>query len=134
MKICVDTNVILDVLLAREPWYAAAVRLLSEIENASHTGFLCPTTVTTIAYLIQKEKGSSVTKRLLGHLLSIFDLTELSKDVFTSALSHPIKDYEDAVLHESARISGMDLIVTRNARDFQNASLPVYSPEEIIHL
>ncbi|MDD3967044.1 MAG: PIN domain-containing protein [Candidatus Neomarinimicrobiota bacterium] len=131
MKICVDTNVILDVLLAREPWFPAAVNVLSEIETGKHEGYLCPTTLTTIAYLIQKAKGANKAKHLLAHLLSIFDLTELNKNVFSSALSHAIPDYEDAVLHESARLSGMDAIITRNLRDFRRASLLVYSPEEI---
>lgn len=131
MKICVDTNVILDVLLAREPWFPAAVNVLSEIEKGSHEGYLCPTTLTTIVYFIQKAKGADEAKRLLTHLLSIFDLTELNKNVFSSALSHAIPDYEDAVLHESARLSGMDAIVTRNLRGFRHATLLVYSPEEI---
>ena len=131
MKICFDTNVILDVLLEREPWYSTALSLLSKVENGDIDGYICPTTVTTIAYLIQKEKDAKTAKDLTGHLLSIFNLTHMNKSICESALSLQIGDYEDAVLHESARISEIDAIVTRNVRDFKQASLKIYSPEEL---
>lgn len=131
MKICFDTNVILDVLLEREPWYSTAISLLSKVEKGDIEGYICPTTVTTIAYLIQKSKDPKTAKDLIGHLLSIFNLTHMNKNIYESALSLNINDYEDAVLHESSRLSNMDAIVTRNIRDFQKASLRIYSPEEL---
>lgn len=131
MKICFDTNIILDVLLERRPWHTTALALLTKVETGQIEGFLCPTTVTTIAYLIQKEKDKRTAKELIGHLLTLFDLTTINKHACESALSTRITDYEDAILHESARLSGMDAIVTRNTKDFQYAALPVYSPDEL---
>jgi len=131
VKICFDTNIILDVLLERQPRHTAALALLTKVETGQIEGFLCPTTVTTIANLIQKEKDTRTAKELIRHLLTLFDLTTINKHACESALSTGIADYEDAVLHESARFSGMDAIVTRNTKDFQYAALTVYSPDEL---
>ncbi|MBU0712430.1 PIN domain-containing protein [bacterium] len=132
MKILFDTNIILDVLTLRKPYYTAATYLLSELEQGNIEGYLCPTTITTIGYLVSKVKRSNETKKLIKNLLNIFELTVLNKSVFEFACSHKISDYEDAVLHESASLSHIDGIVTRNGKDFKYASLKVYDPEELI--
>ena len=132
MKILFDTNVILDVLLLRNPFYNASTYLLSEAELGNIEGYLCPTTITTIAYLVSKVKGSNEAKKLIKNLLNIFELTELNKSLFESACIHKINDFEDAVLHESASLSHIDGIVTRNGKDFEYASLKIYDPEELI--
>ena len=131
MKILFDTNVILDVLLLRKPYYNVATFLLSEVEQGIIEGYICPTTLTTIGYLVTKVKGSDKAKKLIKNLLNIFTLTELNKSIFESACSHNISDFEDAVLHELANLSHIDGIVTRNIKDFKYASLNIYAPEEL---
>ena len=132
MRILFDTNIVLDVLLLRKPYYTSATFLLSEVEQGNIEGYLCPTTITTIGYLVTKVKGASEAKGLIKNLLNIFKLTELSRQVFEAACNHKISDYEDAVLHESAKISSIEGIVTRNIKDFKYASLRVYDPEELV--
>jgi len=132
MKILFDTNIILDVLLLRKPYYPSATFLLSEVEKGNVGGYLCPTTLTTIGYLVTKVKGANEAKKLIKNLLNIFELTGLNKSIFETACSHKINDYEDAVLHESARSSNIEGIVTRNVKDFKYASVKVYDPEELI--
>lgn len=132
MKLLFDTNIILDVLLLRKPYYTAATYLLTEVEHGQIEGYLCPTTITTIGYLVSKVKGKAETKNLLRSLLNIFALSKLSKAVFDGAYESKIPDFEDAVLHESAIVSTVDGIVTRNTKDFKNATLRVYDPEELV--
>jgi predicted nucleic acid-binding protein len=105
---------------------------LSEVEQGNIEGYLCPTTLTTIGYLVTKIKGAVEAKKLIKNLLNIFELTVLNKSIFETACSHKINDYEDAVLHESARSSNIEGIVTRNVKDFKYASVKVYDPEELI--
>jgi len=131
LKILFDTNVILDVLLLRKPYHNAATYLISEVEQGNIEGYLCPTTITTIGYLVTKVKGSEEAKKLIRNLLNIFELSELNKSIFESALSHKISDFEDAVLHESANLSHIDGIVTRNIKDFKHALIKTYDPEEL---
>ena len=132
MKILFDTNIILDVLLLCKPFHTSATFLLSEVEQGRIEGWLCPTTVTTIGYLISKVKGPMEAKRLIKNLLNIFKLTDLNQSIFQTACNHKINDYEDAVLHESARLSHMEAIVTRNVKNFKFASVNVCDPDELI--
>ena len=64
----------------------------------------------------------------------LFEIAPANHQVLTSALSLPFRDYEDAVIHEAARLADVDGIVTRDGADFQQATLPVYSPEELLNL
>jgi len=132
MKILFDTNIVLDVLLLREPYYPSATFLLSEVEQGNIEGYLCPITLTTIGYLITKAKGAAEAQKLIKNLLNIFELTELNKSIFETSCSHKINDCEDDVLHESARFSNIEGIVTRNVKDFKYASIKVYDPEELM--
>jgi predicted nucleic acid-binding protein len=132
MKILFDTNIVLDVLLLRKPYYTSATFLLSKVEQGNIRGYLCPTTITTIGYLITKIKGADEAKKLIKNILNIFELTELNKSIFETSCGHKINDFEDAVLHESARLNNIEAIVTRNVKDFKNASIKVYDPEELI--
>ncbi|KAA3658741.1 MAG: PIN domain-containing protein [Calditrichaeota bacterium] len=131
MKILFDTNVILDVMLLRKPFYNAAVLLLAEVERNNIDGYICSTTVTTIYYLVAKTKGRKIALLQLGNLLKLFKIAVVDKTCLISALNSKITDYEDAVLHEAASQEKLDAIVTRNIKDFKQAQLTIYSPEEL---
>ena len=134
MKILFDTNVILDVMLMREPFFKASVSLLVEVEKKKVNGFICSTTVTTIYYLVSKAKGNSEAKNQVKNLLRLFEVTKVDKKALEFALYSEITDYEDSVLHESAISESFDGIVTRNIKDFKNSKLMVYQPEELLNI
>jgi len=126
-----DTNVVLDVLLNREPHVEVSAAVLSRAETGELTGCICATTVTTIHYLATRVVG---TERALGEvrkILSLFEIAPVNRAVLEAALELGFVDYEDAVLHEAARQVLAQGIVTRNPRHFKPAALPVYTPEEL---
>jgi predicted nucleic acid-binding protein len=132
MKVLFDTNVVLDVLLAREPHAAVAARLFALVERGEMQGCLCATTVTTIHYLAVRALGPKAARKHLRQLLSLFEVVPVTSEVVTGALDLGFADFEDAVAHEAARAGGAAAIVTRNAKDFAKASLPVLSPVELL--
>ncbi len=132
MRVLLDTNVVLDVLLAREPYVHEATKLMGLIEQERIHGYLCATTVTTIANLLEKASDTSRSREAIGDLLKVFGIAEVDHVVLHSALSSSIDDFEDAVLHESAILTDLDAIITRNVRDFRSASLPVYLPQTFL--
>ena len=132
MKVLFDTNVVLDVLLAREPHAAVAAQLFALVERGEMQGCLCVTTVTTIHYLAVRALGAKVAQKHLRQLLSLFGVAPVTGEVVTSALDLGFPDFEDAVVHEAARACGAVAIVTRNAKDFAKASLPILSPVELL--
>ncbi|MCI5221031.1 MAG: PIN domain-containing protein [Candidatus Electrothrix sp. LOE2] len=132
MKVLFDTNVILDVLLDREPFSKDAALLMAKVEQAEIVGFACATTITTIHYLSTKILGAKAASRHVQSLLSLFAIASVNRLVLENAFAAGFKDFEDAVLHEAAVHAGVQHIVTRNIKDFTNASLPVHEPEEFL--
>ncbi len=131
MKILFDTNVVLDVLLKREPHAATAVRLVAAVEQGIITGYLSATTITTIFYLATKTVGAAQARQDIRRLLTLFMVAPVNRSVLEDALRSTFTDFEDAVLHEAARQSGAEGIVTRNADDFRGAALRIYAPDEL---
>lgn len=132
MKVLFDTNVVLDVLLAREPHAVVAARLFALVDKGELEGVLCATTVTTIHYIASKAVGPDSTKQHLRELLAMFDVAGVDRDVLDGALGLDFQDFEDAVLHEAARAAGATAIITRNGKDFGNAVIPVFDPHELL--
>jgi predicted nucleic acid-binding protein len=134
MKTLFDTNVILDLLLDREPFVTDAALLLSKVEQSEIIGFICATTVTTIYYFVAKALGSQAAFHHIKSILSLFAIAPVNRLVLEHALLAKFSDFEDAVLHEAACRAGAQYIVTRNIADFRNAKLPVFEPREFIHV
>lgn len=131
MRVLFDTNVVLDVLLDRRPFSAVAAQLVARVERGEIEGLLGATTLTTIHYILAKEVGGDAALGSIRQLVRLFTVAGVDERVLTSALELPFEDFEDAVLHEAARLAGARLIVTRNGADFANATLLIDSPEEL---
>lgn len=132
MRLLLDTNVVLDVLLDREDFVEPANRLFALAEAHLIDALLCATTLTTVDYLVAKAHGRSTARRALSDLLDLFDVAPVDRETLRAALHGPFVDFEDGVIHEAALRQGADAIVTRNIRDFRKADLPVWLPAEAI--
>lgn len=132
MRVLFDTNVILDVLLARAPHVGPATALLDQVAAKHLDGLLGATTLTTIHYLATKAVGAAPAQRHLRTLLGLFEVAPVTRAVLTDALDLAFPDYEDPVLHETARHAGAEAIVTRDPKGFPKARLKVYAPEELL--
>lgn len=134
MRVLFDTNVVLDVLLARQPHAPAAIRLLEHVARKDLEGLLGATTVMTIHYLATKAGGAVSARRHVATLLDLFEVAAVTRVVLADALQLDFRDYEDAVLHEAARHAGAAAIATRDPRGFAGAGLRIYAPEELLRL
>ena len=131
-RICFDTNVVLDVLLDRAPFVQASARLVEAVAQGRVQGLLVATTLTTVDYVLRRQHGQAGARQGLTRLLSLFDVAAVTRPVLETALAVDWPDFEDAVLHEAARLAHADAVVTRNPADFQAATLPVYTPDELL--
>ena len=132
MKVLLDTNVVLDVLLDREPWSRAATELFAAAERGRLEGMLGATTVTTIFYLARKVVGVDAARREIRRLLTLFAVAPVSRSVLGDALELDFADFEDAVLDAAARHAGAEAIVTRDPKGFAASRLPVLTPGELL--
>lgn len=132
MRVLLDTNVVLDVLLDRHPFAASAARIFALVEESKIEGFLCATTLTTVDYLLGQSLPSAQARQALRQLLHLFEIAPVNRPVLERALQSRISDFEDAVLEQSARLVGAEAITTRNIRDFEKSSVIVFNPVDLI--
>jgi len=133
LRLLLDTNVVLDVLLARAPFAVDSAKVMAAVETGAAEGFLCATTVTTIHYLTAKAVGRKAAEKHVAALLRIFQIASVTDVVLSSALDSKARDFEDAVLLESARAVSADAIVTRNPSDFpKSAGISIHMPADVL--
>ncbi|OGV69557.1 MAG: twitching motility protein PilT [Lentisphaerae bacterium RIFOXYA12_FULL_48_11] len=132
MRILVDTNVVLDVLLARQPFVGASAEVFSLVEHSKIEGLLCATTITTIDYLLMQSMSRSSATQALRKLLELFEIASVNRVVLEEALKSKLTDFEDAVLDQAGRLAGAEVVVTRNQKDFRHAALKVFAPDELL--
>ncbi|MDQ7083977.1 MAG: PIN domain-containing protein [Sulfurovum sp.] len=132
MKILLDTNIVLDILLAREPFVEEAKEIFLLIENHKIEGFICATTMTTIHYLIGRQKDKASADGLVLNLLKLFEVALVDKQILQDASLNNGVDYEDAVIYTSAKYAEIDIIITRDKRGFKNSDISILKPKEFL--
>jgi predicted nucleic acid-binding protein len=130
--ILLDTNVILDLFLEREPFVDSAALLWAAHESGYLTAYVSAITPVNLFYIARKFKGREVAIQAVAELLATLPICTVDDVVLQAGLRAGFKDFEDAVQYASALSSRLDAIITRNSADYSAASLPVYSPMEYI--
>jgi len=130
MKIFVDTNVILDILLEREPFSEDSCVVWDAVENRDFEGFVSSVSVQNIYFLVKKYKGRQVAVQTIEIVLGIFEILSVDKLTFLNALKYDFADYEDSVIESSAIEHSLNAIITRNTKDFKNSVLEIFTPTD----
>ncbi len=132
MKVLVDTNVILDVLYAREPFVNDASLFFKYCELDQIDGYVSALTVPNIVYVMRKELARNKIRQLIETLTGILTVSELRESDLTNAAKTDIDDYEDSIQSACASRIKADFIVTRNLKDFKNSRVPAISPSGLL--
>ncbi|MGL6194066.1 MAG: type II toxin-antitoxin system VapC family toxin [Thermoguttaceae bacterium] len=132
--ILIDTNVILDTFLRREPFWECAGNVFHEIESETCIGYVSATTITDIYYVLKKYVGSDEARKHLHNLVNSIgiEILAIDKETILHAFSLPMTDFEDAVQVAAASQNGIGAIVTQNTRDFRYASIDAMTPEQFL--
>ena len=128
--VLLDTNVVIDLFLQRQPFVEDANTIVLLVEDGKLQASLCATTVTTVDYLLGSALGKAIARAQILRLLKTFDTATVNRRVLQDAADSKLKDFEDAVIAESAKASGIPTIITRNGKDFVGCGLNVYSPSQ----
>jgi predicted nucleic acid-binding protein len=134
LKVLVDTNVVLDVVLARRPWVDDSAALLDAISRGHASGFIASHAVTTVHYIAARANGREAAVTAVADLLDVCQVVPLSSVDFHRALAMGLTDFEDAVQAAAALRSGADYLVSRNPEDFKGAPVVIRSPAEVLPL
>ena len=130
-RVFLDTNVVIDLLAKRDPFYQAAVSIFTLAYNKKITLFVSPMTYATAAYLLRKQ-GKEQMKLLLRNFRQLSKVSVANEKVVDDALASDFSDYEDALQYYSALTKNVEFIVTRNTKDFMHATIPVLTPDEFL--
>ena len=133
MRLMIDTNVVLDVLLGRKEFYDNSKAVLDLCESKKILGFVSASSITDIFYLVRRAlRNIDETYKIIGSLLNIVGVLNVTdRDVQQAFLTHA-KDFEDCLLAESAKSNNCVGIVTRDKKDFQDFEIELYTPERIV--
>lgn len=131
MRVVLDLNVVLDVLLAREEFLESAEVLLAASEDKIEA-FIPLHGITTIYYFLRKEMTDAASRVLLLKLLEAVTISVISEQDVRSAIASQLSDFEDAIVSETASVANADYIITRDTRDFANSHVRAITPREFL--
>ena len=135
MRILVDTNVILDWLMSRSPFYSNAERIMKEYFFGNIDGYIASHTITDLFYILRKDFSVEERKQLLLFICSRFQSISEDKAAIVEVLEDErCKDIEDGLQMMCASLQNLDFIIKRNISDFQNSIVPAMLPEEFLTL
>lgn len=132
-QILLDTDVILDFFFGKKPFADDTAKILGWCELKEITGFISPVIVSNAYYLLRKNSTAGKVVEKLKELMTIIDVIIMDREIIMNALHSDFNDFEDALQHFSAvKSKKVDLIITRNVKDYKHSTLPVFTPESYI--
>lgn len=132
MRVLLDTNILLDALLEREPFVREAEALFEAIESHQIEGYVTATTLTDIFYIVRKAKGVAIAKQAVSRILVGMHICTVERSILEAAISSLLPDFEDAVQIACALNENLEAIITRDTQDFADASLQILSAGELL--
>ena len=132
MTILIDSNVALDILLNRQPWYTNAALIFGLTQQNLIKSYISASAVTDIFYITQKEHGKKAARKAVKRLLQVFYPATVTDSNIYQALELEWDDFEDSVQFAVGKALFADFIVTRNTQDFASGSIVAVTPEQFI--
>lgn len=134
MRVLLDTNVIIDVLAKREPFYRDALMVLKYSEMGRITGIITASCVTDIMYILRKYLQTPQLRKSVQSLVSILDVCDVTKEDILKAFALEMADYEDALQAQCASKSDTQYVITRNTKDFINSPIKAIEPQKLLEI
>ncbi len=134
MRVFIDTNLLLDVLAKREPFYAAAARVWTLAESGACDALVSAISFNNVFYIVRKARDPATARRALILLRDVFACVPVDQRILNQAIDSDIPDFEDAIQIYSAFHARADFLLTRNVGNFPAGVLPVLAPAEFLAL
>ncbi len=132
-RLFLDTNVILDLLAERNPFYDSIAKLVTLAESKKLTVVASPLSFTTVEYVLTKIESAELVLVKLRKFKILCNVCEVNAEIIEKSLNSKFKDFEDAVQYFTALQSKCTFIITRNGKDFKFSALPIMTAEEYLN-
>ena len=133
-RVFVDTDIIYDLLAKRDPFYSSAAHLFTLADEGKVQIFISAFSLTNIHYLIAKHQSESQAKQILRKFKVLVHVTSLTEKIIDLALNSDFEDLEDAIQYFSAIQNDIEILLTRNLKDFKKAQISVLTAQDFINL
>ncbi|MEA3288231.1 MAG: PIN domain-containing protein [Candidatus Marinimicrobia bacterium] len=133
-KVFIDSDVILDVLTQREPFYFDSSQIISMCEDKRLEGFSTALVFANIYYLIRKLRSKEIARTSLRKLQIILSVLPLNGEHVERALNSKFTDFEDALQNYASESHGIEVIITRNVTDYKHSGLSVLTPHAFLKI
>jgi len=134
-RVLIDSDVLLDLFFDRAPYAEQTERLLMLCENGKVKGFVTPVICSNMYYLLRRNADHAKVVAKLRQLLTILDVLSMDRSDVLHALNSEFKDFEDSLQYQAAlRDGAIDVIITRNVKDYRHAALAVQTCDEFVRL
>jgi predicted nucleic acid-binding protein len=135
MKALIDTNIVLDVLLNRQPYCQNAAKIIVLSEKKIIESYVSASAITDIYYIMQKEyKNKQITIDLMKKILEVILVATITGNNIYQALDLGWNDFEDSVQYIVGESISADYIITRNLDDFDNSTIKIVTPEQFLNI
>lgn len=132
MRVLIDTDVVLDLMLKRAAFYTDAFAIWQAGDRGAYERYIAAMTPINAFYVARKFLGASAARQAVGELLAASNICAIDASILAMAHTSAIADFEDAVQSAAAVTSGLDAIVTRNGKDFSGAPITILTPAELL--
>ena len=134
-RILIDTNVLLDYLLERQPFFEDAKRIITSCVEGKAKGSIAARSISNMFFILRKDYDAKERREILYNLCSIFDVEGIDKAKLLAGLSNEdFLDFEDCLQMECAKSYGADYIVTRNVSDYATSEVKAIEPKDYLKL
>ena len=135
MKVLIDSDVILDLLIDRKPFSKESLDILSWCEKGRITGYWTPVIISNVYYILSKYASEKMARSTIAELNEILEVVSINKSVINLALESKFKDFEDAIQNYAAELNvEIEAIITRNENDYKLSKLSVFSPSDFLRI
>ncbi len=131
-RIFLDTNIVLDYLSIREPFFCAIAGLITLADKSKLTLVVSPISFATLNYILSRHEGASGARDMLRLFRTLCHVSTVDNNTVDKALASTMKDFEDALQYFSALTSDCDLIITRDGKGFLESVIPVMTANEFL--
>lgn len=130
-RVLLDTNIIIDLLAKREPFNQDARKLFSFADKEKVILFTSALSIANVSYVLLKKKNPEEAKQILRKLKLLVRILSLDEKVINLALNdNEFKDFKDGLQYYSALENNVNVIITRNLKDFENSKIPVMTARQ----
>ena len=119
MKVLIDTNVIIDMAIQREPFAKASTQVIFLAQIGRFQGYVSASAISDLHYILHKHTGRAASLAFLRRLVTICDVAAVGQASIESALVSNFRDFEDVIQNQTAVANRISTLVTRNVKDFK---------------